>query len=639
MDVTPRPVSEGTPPGTPGDSRLWLLPLAGLLVWQGWMTLGLFGSWDALCDDRPVLSGKHPLHLYHGHLGARALVRHGSTSSYDPAFQAGYPKTPVFDGGSRPAEVALCLTGGDFRPDVYKIGLALVNLLVPLALVVAGRGAGLNRRAVLLSILLGLFVWWGGPCQAALRDGALDLLLGSLAVVVLSGLLVRFHRKPGGRALLGLLASGFLAWLFHPLLVFLLLPLYALYYLSVGARHRMIWSVLLLGGFFLAVGANYFWLRDWVRYWWLLVPLGPGELLQHRTFASLWRAPLWGDAPDRVLAVLMVAFTAGGAAHLNQRGDRPAARLFGLGTLLLLLLAIGGVMNETLGKLNAAALIVPALLFAVAPAAHGLEMTWRLLAALSRRRWLAGGLTATALGGVLLIPGVAGPIFQRCTAVEPLALGLNADQEQIVETLREHTAETARILWETPPGATSAAGWTPLLPRLTGRSYVGGLDAAGGIEHTADTLARQTLAGRPLAEWTDHDLEDYCRRYNIGWVVCWTGPTLERFKRWDATRTVVTLGPGGVGTLLEVKRPHSFILKGQARWLGAEPGRIRLADVRPDPGDGTVELSLHYQNGLVASPGRVQIIRPEVPDGVQDLPFVRLKVDSPVAHLTLLWKR
>src|SRR6516225_1374198 len=113
---------------------LWSLVLLGLLVWQGWMTLSLFGpdhAWERLLNDRPIVSGRHPLHLYHGYLGARSLAERGTLSCYDPAFQAGYPKTPVFDSGSRPAEMFLSLAGGAYRPAAYKLGLALCCLLVP----------------------------------------------------------------------------------------------------------------------------------------------------------------------------------------------------------------------------------------------------------------------------------------------------------------------------------------------------------------------------------------------------------------------------------------------------------------------------------------------------------------------------
>src|SRR2546423_15609515 len=96
MEPTPATLGDG---GSPlpghGESRLWLLPLCGLIGWHLWMTLGLFGAdrpWDALLDDRPVVSGRHPLHLYHGPLGAPSFLRPGRLSGYDPAFQAGYPK-------------------------------------------------------------------------------------------------------------------------------------------------------------------------------------------------------------------------------------------------------------------------------------------------------------------------------------------------------------------------------------------------------------------------------------------------------------------------------------------------------------------------------------------------------------------
>jgi hypothetical protein len=95
------------------------LILLGLIAWQGWMTLTLFGPdhpWRGLLDSRPIVSGRHPLHLYHGYLGAQSLRERGTVCCYDPAFQCGYPATPVFDSGSRPAELFLSLAGGQCRP-------------------------------------------------------------------------------------------------------------------------------------------------------------------------------------------------------------------------------------------------------------------------------------------------------------------------------------------------------------------------------------------------------------------------------------------------------------------------------------------------------------------------------------------
>src|SRR5262245_56393370 len=114
MDGAPDVRAEGSVATKFGIAALWIVVLLGLIGWQGWMTLTLFGRerpWEQLLDDQAIMSGRHPLHLYHGYLGARAFRERGTLCCYDPAFYAGYPKTPVFDSGSRPAELFLTLAG------------------------------------------------------------------------------------------------------------------------------------------------------------------------------------------------------------------------------------------------------------------------------------------------------------------------------------------------------------------------------------------------------------------------------------------------------------------------------------------------------------------------------------------------
>ena len=641
MDATLTQPGEGPPPPTPGNSRLWRLPLLGLVVWQGWMTLTLFGpgvAWRRLLDDDPILCGRHPLHLYHGVLGARSYLRHGTLSCYDPAFQAGYPKTPVFDSGSRPAELFLACAGGRFRPAAYKIGLAVCCLLAPLALVVAARGIGLSRRGTLLAALLGLMVWWGQPCRHLLEQGDLDLLLAALAAVAQAGLLIRLDRRPGVRAWLGIVLTSFLGCLSHPLLFLLLAPLFLIYYLSVGARHQAVWSLLLFTGLAAAVAANAFWLVDWVRYWWLRVPLDASELrLSHRTLPALWHADLWGEALDRGLAVVLLVAAAVGAFLLNGEGRRATARLFGLAVLVLIGLAVGGVLVESLGRLGLPGLLVPGLLLAVPLAAHAFEEMWRRAVHWTGGTWRTVPLPAATVAALLLLtqPG-AEPVARRSVRAAPFPLGLGPQREKLVRLLKEFTTDEARILWEDRLRG-DVARWTPLLPVLTGRHFVGGLDPDAGTEYTADGLAGRSSAGRPLHEWTDDDLEKYCRRYNIGWVVCWSAAAVDRFTRWPVARRLLALEDQGPGVLFVLDRPRSFILKGKARWLRAEVSRIVLGDVRPEGGE--VVLSLHYLEGLSVAPSRVKIVPYKQEDSTDPIRLICLVVDSPVARVTLTWDR
>ena len=76
MERANLPAADGTAPRIRSLGPLWFLLHLGLIAWQGWMTLTLFGPEDPLArltDGEPILSGRHPLHLYHGYLGAVSL--------------------------------------------------------------------------------------------------------------------------------------------------------------------------------------------------------------------------------------------------------------------------------------------------------------------------------------------------------------------------------------------------------------------------------------------------------------------------------------------------------------------------------------------------------------------------------------
>jgi hypothetical protein len=625
-----------------GNSRLWLLLLLALVAWQGWLTLSLFGPDPVrgLLDDEPIVAGHHPLHLYHGYLGAYSFYQRGTLNCYDPAFQAGYPKTPVFDGGSRPAEIFLLVVGGSYCPAAYKVGLAVCCLLPPLLLAAAARGAGLSRAATCLATGFGLLVWWGRPARDAIEAGDIDLLLAALAALAQFGLLLRFDRAPGFVVWLGLLATGSLGWFAHPLFFAVLLPLTLIYYLTVGPRHGLFWHLALLGALAGAIAGNAFWLRDWVAYWWLRSPLeATGILLQHRTFRTLWNAPLWGGPTDRGLALLLFGAAFVGVILLNQTRCRAAARLLGLGALTFLALALAGIAWEPLGRLGTSRLLTAALLFAAVPAAHAFAGAVRLSCRLTGGRLRGAAVVVCLLIGVAVgASDAALGLVRYYTDPQPLALGIGEERQALVEELKARTTGEARILWEDRPEPRGTGRWTALLPLLTkddggGRCFLGGLDPDGTIEHTRGGFADQALAGKHISRWKDDELRDYCKRYNVGWVVCWSPAAVARFSAWEDARQVATLSDDGPGALFALDRPHSFALKGRATLLTADCEHVALGGVEPE--NGKVVLALHYQAGMRALPARVQVEREIDPnDGIG---YVRLKVSGPVTRVTLTW--
>jgi hypothetical protein len=617
-----------------GQRPLWGVALFGLLCIQAATTASLFDPgrrWSALCDDRPVISGRHSLHLYHGQLGAESWRDGRFGSCYDPAFQAGYPKTPVFDSGSRPAELFLIF--GREPAASYKMGLAGCCLLVPLLFAAVGRLLGLGPGVACGSALAAQLCWWAGPVQRLLHHGDLDWLLGGLIVVLHAALLVRYHRAGGLCIWFGMLLTAALGWFFQPILwagfVLIFLP----FYVVVTMRHGGAWHL----GAWLAWGggllANLGWLVDWIRYCWIQMPIvaSNGESWNPSSWQR-WMTDLGANHAESRLAAVLLAGGLIGLLGMLIRGRTSAALAFGSTALLLPALSLGTGYWRPLEIIGPAKLFVLACAFAAAPCAAAVADLFQLLTRLTRRPALAAFLVLLALGGAAwFVRDDFRALLRPATTARPLAVGLTVEQQALVKSLQDSTSPKSRILWEDRSGS---ANWTPLLPLLTQRNYLGGLDPEAGVEHMFARLTSTTLAGRPLAEWSDSELDDFCHRYNVGYIACWTPALVQRFRSWSRTELVMPLSDGGEGWLLAVKRAPAFVLKGKAKILQWDARRIALADVEPE--DGVIVLSLHHQEGFRIAPSDIRVERQ--PDPYDPIPFLRLRMSGPVLRLTLTWE-
>jgi hypothetical protein len=281
----------------------------------------------------------------------------------------------------------------------------------------------------------------------------------------------------------------------------------------------------------------------------------------------------------------------------------------------------------------AAGLLVP-------PAALGV---WKLL-----ERGQAAGVAAVAAVLALLVVGWLDGPERPLTGVagmrtDPLVIGFSEDQEQVIAVLRDQTTAEARILWDETTDHRPGWNWTALLPMLTDRAYLGGLDHDAGMEFSFCGLREGRLNGRPLAEWTDAELAKFCWWYNVGWVVCRSPAAADRWGRLPMAKPMARLKEGGQPVVVfALDRPRSFVLTGSARWEGATPTRITLTDVVPDA-SGYVTLSLHSDQGLRVYPSYILRDRDRsasVPDptGHDPINHVRLQVPGPVPRVTLVWE-
>ncbi|HEY3787208.1 MAG TPA: hypothetical protein VGL71_00080 [Urbifossiella sp.] len=620
---------------------LWLAAVAVLVFAQAGFALALFSterSTAALLDDRPILSGRHPLHLYHGTLGADNFRHRGSTTCYDPNFQCGYPKTPVFDGGCRPAELFLALGGGGYRPAAYKIGLFVCLLLIPLAFVVAGRGVGLPAGAAVLSGAMGMILGWSGPVRRLIEEGELDFLMAGLAVIVFTSGLVRYARWFGIDSWLLLAAVAVLGWYANPVVWVGLVPVVVGYYVVFAPRRELAWHLGLLGIVAIGLAPNLWWLSDWARYWWLRQP-SPTDHIPIPEWQAVLGTPgdylsLAGSIPcGGVLAIAGIA----GLIALWRSGCRCGAALVlttsilavGVARLLSAWPRIPPDASDRLIPLAAGFLALPAAFAA-----------WKVFE-FGRCSAFTAATISIALTLAAWTENPDRPLIRGWKLhTQPLVLGLSSEQEEMIKALTLRTSQEARILWDETTDHRPGWNWTSLLPLLTDRSYLGGLDHEACMEYSFCEMRDGKLNGRGLNDWTDAELARHCWWYNVGWVVCRSAASADRWGQLPMARPVARLHEGGQPVVIyALERPRSFVLKGSAKWEAAEPNRITLTDVVPDS-EGCLALSLHQQDGLRVLPSYIKFDPrgAQDPTGKDPISHIRLLIPGPVPRVTLIWE-
>jgi hypothetical protein len=612
----------------------WGAVLALVMAAHIAVTFQAFGDSEpiaAIRNDEPIVSGRHPFHLYHAMAGAAGVRTRGTSACYDPFLAAGYARTVAVDFDSRPYEPFLYFGPPTSSASHHKAALLVWWSIWPLGFWVAARIMRLGGPTAVIATAFAVLLAGSGPGRLLFEDGQLGEALSAVLAAIHLACLVRCHCRPDIRGFVALLVTGGLGWCVQPLIWGGVGLLSFGCWLGMFRRHSLRWhsAVGLAQGIAVAVALP--WLGEWVRYWWLTMPARPTA--SSMRLWSQWDWPTWATATaDRAVCIgLVLCGFLGGMLRRAGRRNRPMKWLVWSSTVVTAI-SLAAPTSDSLAPFAAPAFLFLGFGLAVVPAAHGVArwLDWQF-------RGRGRGSLGLVMGAALICAAAAwltGPPTQSALTgwgPRPLRLGFPSGFADIAAAIRTHTQPSARVLWE--DGAMDElSGMAVLLPVMTDRAFIGALSGAADNDATYPTLTDGLLAGRSLTHWSDAELEGFCRRYNVGWIVTATSTARDRLAKWPLAEPRASVG---TRQLFALKRPLTFVLKGQVHDVTADRNSISLSDVVPEHGD--VVLSFHYHEGLRARPGWIKVERE--PDPYDPIPLVRLQMIAPAARVTLTWDR
>ncbi|HVJ80141.1 MAG TPA: hypothetical protein VNC50_03635, partial [Planctomycetia bacterium] len=490
-------------------SRALLLPLWLLLCLAFHLsrTLVLLGG---IASPEPLVAVDHALHLAQAARGSQFLAAHGSNWGYDPSFLAGYPKTPIHDPSAGLADVALWIAGTGYRPAAYKVMVALLVAAIPPLLWTSFALLGQSRLGLAFAAPLSLLFFWTGFPIALLESGLVSFLFAGAWLPLLLAAFHRWRLRGDFRDwLLLLLVAGpapFLHPTFLPMAAAPLALAYAATFSFASQRRSWRWHAASWFALALVFLANLFWLLPLYRSWEYRLPAFTFLVGPESDFNFFLRYL----AVEPLLAVALALGLLGLPPMLLFSRSRGGGVL-ALAILWLAAITLFGSAFAPLRALEPLRFHAPLLLLLSAPIAAG-------LAFLFPARWADAARPATEApltpdgppSSRLLIPrllllaaivfflayrfdlfrAAADRSLAEWTDFRPIPAGLPPEATSLLDWLEKSTDRSARILFEdqlrlrerTVP---ESVHWTPLLPFLVDREFIGGQYQCTPLLHRA----------------------------------------------------------------------------------------------------------------------------------------------------------
>jgi hypothetical protein len=196
-----------------------------------------------------------------------------------------------------------------------------------------------------------------------------------------------------------------------------------------------------------------------------------------------------------------------------------------------------------------------------------------------------------------------------------------------VEWINKETPTEARVLFEESGDETGfiydGIYLSSFIPHWTGRELIGGPVNLYNDRHHFAEFHSGKLLKKDIQTFSDDEIRNYFRLYNIGAVVAFHPASIQRLQ---SVPGLISLDRRvGPIHLMKVNQPLTWFLQGEGR-IKAGLNRLELSEIKGKE----IVLKYHWIEGLSANPpARI------VPVKIYDDPISFIKIIEPPAALAL----
>jgi hypothetical protein len=596
----------------------------------------LFTPFSGVFDSRPLIDQDWGLHFFH--LNSLTAFWHEGHRlwGYNPFFMAGYPSNTIQDLSIKFFELAaLGLSSITLSPvQWFKVCAFLATASLPWMMYFAARNfftdAESGNFIAALAASFSTVYWWNSLPREMFFYGMIGFPVACYLSVLGISLCYRLaqRREKFGAPHLGwLLFSAVILPLHVQSVVVLLPPLTALF----AARPALLTPRLLgwlAGAAALALAINLLWLASAFAHRGDDVSKAITEQLplfasadplifvkDYLSTANYWsfRQAAW----EKGFRLALLICGVWGIRNLLRSEKRDLGIMLAFAAAALFAISYFGSFVPFIKPWQPLRFKVPLDLLLVLGATH-VVVEWQRAPKNARTPFipLVVGLGLATFLINLAQTEAAGRLQLRSRFIPEL--------DAIVEWIKRATPTDGRVLFE-ESGDESGFVYdrsylSSFLPALTGREFIGGPINLYNDRHHFAEFHSGRMFKQDARSLSDEDLKDHLRLYNIGAIVAFDPPMIERLRSLPGLVTIEQrVGPI---YLMRVHQPLSWFVEGEGK-VNAGFNRLELSDLKGQE----IILKYHWVDGLSAEPA-VKIAAVKIADDT--IPFIKL-IDPPPA--------